>query len=131
MGGKGSGRTDTGVTAILRSRIKNEFKLKRDKLTEEEVDKIKELRAQGLTQRAIARRMGVCQCTVCVYLMSLEDRKAYRENRASAHKLWIKNHSNKEIYQRVLKRKKHLKSVGGLIEQDDWRGGVKVYEKQS
>ena len=131
MGGKGSGRTNTGVAEMLRARIKNEFKLKRDKLTEEEVDKIKELRAQGLTQKAIARQLGVCQATVSVYLMSPEDRKAYFENRASAHKLWLKEHGNKEIYQRVLKRKKHLKSVGGLIEQDDWRGGVKVYEKQS
>lgn len=118
MGGKGSGRKDTGVAAMFRARIKTEFKLKRDKLTEEEVDEIKELRAQGLTQSAIARRIGVSQCTVCVYLMSPEDRKAYFENRAYAHKLWLKQHSNKEEYQKVLKRKRHLKSVGGLIEKE-------------
>ena len=131
MGGKGSGRKNTGVTDLMRSRIKNEFKIKRDKLTEEEVDRIKELRAQGLTQAVIARHLGVSQCTVCVYLMSPEDRKEYMKNRVYAHKLWLKQHSNRDNYQKVLKRKRHLKSVGGLIEQDDWRGGVKVYEKQS
>ena len=131
MGGKGSGRKNTGVVQLLRAHIKNEFKLKRDKLTEEEVDKIKELRAQGLTQTAIARRLGISQCTVCVYLMSPEDRKAYMDNRAYAHKLWLKQHGNKEEYKKVLKRRKHLNEVGGLVEIDDWRGGVKVYEKQS
>lgn len=131
MGGKGSGRKDTGAFKLLRAHIKDEFKLKRDKLTEEEVDKIKELRAQGLTQTAIARQLGVCQATVSVYLMSPEDRKAYTENRNYARKLWLKNHNYKELYKRVLKRKRHLKSIGGLIEEDDWKTGVNVYEKQS
>ena len=131
MGGKGSGRKDTGVLKLLHAHIKDEFKLKRDKLTEEEVDKIQELRAQGLTQRAIASKVGVCQATVSFYLMSPEDRKTYTENRAYARKLWLKQHSHKELYKRVLKRKKHLKSVGGLVEEDDWKTGVNVYEKQS
>lgn len=127
MGGKGSGRKDTGVARLMHTRIKKEYYLRHPKLTEEEVNEIRRLRADGLTQTAIAKRLGVSQASVCVYLMSEADRKEYMENRKSAHRLWVRN--NKKQYQKVMARKKRLKEIGGLVEEDDWKTGVKVYDK--
>lgn len=129
MGGKGSGRKDTGATSLFRMHIKKEFYLRRPKLTEEEVDEIHSLRAEGLTQRAIATKLGISQATVCIYLMSEEDRQEYMKNKKETSKHWFRAHGSQ--YEKTMKRKRHLKKIGGLVEKDDWMTGVITYEKQS
>lgn len=127
MGGKGSGRRDTGAARLLRTHIKKEFYLRRPKLTEEEAEEIRKLRAEGLTQKAIASRLSVSQSTVCVYLMSEEKKQEYLENRRGAHRHWVSAHGSQ--YFKVMKRKRHLKEIGGLVEKDDWKTGVIIYDK--
>ena len=114
MGGKGSGPKNTGVTEVLRARVKESHRLKPKKMSEEMVARIRELRAQGYTQQAIARQLGISQCTVSVWLMSEEHRAEYYANRAEGHERWLKGKDMHEIYEKVKKRKFHLKEVDGL-----------------
>ena len=127
MGGKGSGRKGSGLTRLVLRKIKPAFRLHRPKLTDEEFEELKRLRAEGLTQKAIAIRMNLCQSTVCEYLMPAEKRAEMQRNRNESHNRWRKAHKG-EPYRRIMKRKRFLEKVGGLEEvQEDWTRGVKIY----
>ena len=119
MGGKGSGPKNTGVVEVLRAHIKESHRLRPKKMSEEMVARIHELRAQGYTQQAIANQLGISQCTVCVWLMSDEKRAEYMANRAAGHELWLKGKDPHKIYEKVKKRRLHLKEVGGLEFQEE------------
>jgi len=114
MGGKGSGPKNTGIVEVLRAHIKESHRLRPKKMSEEMVARIRELRAQGHTQKAIANQLGISQCTVCVWLMSDEKRAEYYANRAADHERWMKGKDHHKIYEKVKKRRLHLKEVGGL-----------------
>lgn len=119
MGGKGSGPKNTGVVEVLRAHIKESHRLRPRKMSEEMIARIRELRAQGFTQQAIANQLGISQCTVCVWLMSEEHRAEYYANREAGHIRWMKGKDPKKIYQKVKKRRFHLKEVGGLEFQEE------------
>ena len=114
MGGKGSGPKNTGIVEVLRAHVKESHRLRPKKMSEEMVARIRELRAQGYTQQAIASQLGISQCTVSVWLMSEEHRAEYYANRAEGHERWLKGKDPKKIYQKVKERKFYLKEVGGL-----------------
>ena len=122
MGGKGSGPKNTGVTEVLRAHVKESHRLRPKKMSEEMVARIRELRAQGYTQAAIASQLGISQCTVCVWLMSEEHRAEYMAERAAGHERWRKGKDSHKIYEKIKKRKFHLKEIGGLEYQKDEKG---------
>ena len=119
MGGKGSGPKNKGITEVLRAHIKESHRLRPKKMSEEMVARIRELRAQGYTQHAIASQLGISQATVCVWLMSEEHRAEYMAERAAGHECWRKGKDPKKIYQKVKERRLHLKEIGGLEFQEE------------
>ncbi len=118
MGGKGSGPKSKGIVEVLRAHVKESHRLRPKKMSEEMVARIRELRAKGYTQQAIARQLGISQCTVSVWLMSEEHRAEYYANRAEGFERWMKGKDHHLLYEKRKKRKFHLKEIGGLEFQE-------------
>lgn len=122
MGGKGSGVYDhkgqkTVSGKVYKMHIKDAYKLKRGKLTEEEVSVIFEKRADGWSQQKIADFVGVSQTTVAEYLRGPDYQRERAQQRKENHKRWYMNH--KDFGKKHHKRKMYLYSIGALEELEE------------
>lgn len=112
---RGRKKGPLSVKAIIRkSHIKSKFRLKREKLTEKEINFILDRYSMRFTQRDIAKALSIAQSTVCNYLQTPEKRKEIMAVKAQYHKIWSSR--NKDYYKKQRSRKTMLYEIGGLEE---------------
>ena len=99
---------------IFKYKIKPEFRISNE-LTQEQKDKIKQLRADGLSYNRIADIMGISRYTAYFHCLSdLEKIEFYKK---------VKHRPPKEVErerQKAFKQRKiHLYEIGGLYEKGE------------
>ena len=111
---KGRKKGPLSVKAIIKkSHIKSRFRLRREKLTDKEIDFIVDRHIMGFSQRDIARALSIAQSTVFKYLHP-EKLKELAIQRAEVHRDWARR--NKDCYKKQRERKIMLYKIGGLEE---------------
>ena len=126
MGGKIINRN----SELWHSKIKDGFKLKHDKMTPEEVEQIRELRAEGMTYKDIAILMDCSQSCVRSWCVSEEERQAILAMQKESGKDWYEKH--KENYCKYkLARLKKLDERGGLIKGYKFRSEMYLKKEKA
>ena len=109
-----SGTIKNRNTELYRGKIKDGFKLRHDKMTPEEVEQIRHLRAEGMTIRQIAWLFDCSTTCIRTWLMSEEDRTKLMESQKEHNREWYKQ-KGLPYYRKRFERLKMLDERGGLI----------------